>query len=125
VVDCPTSGGSVILLKGLNFGSDSALVLIGTSPCTGVVHDPNNRHREITCISPSGTGVNRYEICSRLSAERAAADFRLALSCPLSRPVLILQGMLSDAFYSCCHFTEQFACCRWRWSGKQCELELP
>ena len=59
VKDCPTSGGSLIRLRGVNFGSDSALILIGSLICTNVVHDLNTPHRELTCLSPSGVGVDR------------------------------------------------------------------
>jgi len=55
--ECPTEGKSSITITGQYFTSKDAQVSIGGRPCLDVVHSKVDT--ELTCILPSGTGVQQ------------------------------------------------------------------
>jgi hypothetical protein len=92
VWNCTTAGNSLIRLKGSNFGSSQAVVLVGTSVCASVVHDPVRPHREITCLTPSGTGIDRYDLRCCIFLFFFCSIRLLLTLIPSDRPVLLLQA---------------------------------
>ena len=59
VYNCVREGGEIITIEGRHLGqggvtagSVPATVLIGTLPCTGVVHDPAAPQTRLTCVTP-------------------------------------------------------------------------
>ena len=45
--------------QGTNFGVDSASVFVAGHECRSVQHDPETPHSRLTCVLPSGAGLNR------------------------------------------------------------------
>ncbi len=51
---CPSHGGTILTIEGINFGASQARVLIGSALCLSAVQIG---HRHITCITPPGAAA--------------------------------------------------------------------
>jgi len=73
LVECSREGGGLVTIHGMNFGSDSAVVLIG-----GVVpdvqwHDPDTPHSVIYCDLPAGSAVDAIVLLIQLGGATYAS----------------------------------------------------
>jgi hypothetical protein len=59
VRECDRLGGNIIQIDGDNFGASGATVSIGGLPCTTVKHSLTDPHRQLTCLTPADSAVDR------------------------------------------------------------------
>ncbi len=80
VVECARTGSQLITVRGANFGLAGVRVLIGSSVCGGVTQLATQPHTEVTCLTPSATGVDRPVVL----IQGIFLAFSLAISSPLT-----------------------------------------
>jgi len=100
LLECNREGGDVITLTGYNFGESLAQVLIGTSQCENVEHDPISPHEKLTCTLPTGNRLSQsvllVQFGGSLSSQPVSVSYKqclpghweegfMCLPCPLGR----------------------------------------
>jgi hypothetical protein len=58
-INCPsvnTGGSTILTIDGQSFGPSGAIVMVGPSQCTNVIHDAATPDRRLRCVLPNGRG---------------------------------------------------------------------